>query len=422
MKAIQLFLTTLVVILISSISYGQSDNNNESPDKSITDFIRDYQPPNYSYTRLSLSPSFGESSNNTNLLSKSQFNLNLTSFLDFRQQRDKSNTTVRGFLDERFQKGQTDDIQTGGTNFIKHSLQLVGQHDYYFKEKLFLGIGVETYGNAVRSLIDDWDFDQSNNSSIVLGVGFGRPFTVNRAWMANSIFNDLECNGIAVDRSHVQGFADLLAMQQNRRIFDNRLDGIKRQTEVFNFLQENEVAEFTPFSAAVIGDSYGFENFRDRQSGYRLYGGVKPGVDFDVFRTEDNESKTTEYSIVPFIQFDYFLPISEDWQFDASTFFSAKSLLNEDVFNRSQARAQLSLAWLPNFRIRSSLNLLYAGNFSEVYNFNGVNLGYSLDYYFSPRLVANFDAVVGKNWSGIPNEIQESFSQRITFGINYFLL
>ena len=424
MRTTKLIFSIAILVLGNLNTFGQAvfEEENIESLQSSKEFLRNYRPPNYRFTSLLIKPAFSESSNVTETLSRSSMDIMFDSRLIFRQLRDKSTTNFQVNLDESFRKRIINDIKNANDNFYNHDIYAYGQHDYYLKEKLFLGTGVSYSGDFERSLVEDWTIDQSNGASLLLGVGFGRIFSVNRAWMAQSLLNDLECNGIAVDRSQLTDLSDLLVMQQNRRIFDSRLNRIKRRTELHTFIRDNQIAEFSPLSAALLEDTFRFENFRNRLTGFRLYVGFSPSVRNTKERVIDDEQKNTSYSINPFLDFDYHLPISEDWQFDVFNSLYSADLLTENGERFLSVRSSFSLAWLPNLRIRSSLTLNYRGSFSENNIYNGLNLGYNLNYYFSPRMVGNFEAIIGNNWSETLNQVQTDFSQRISFGLSYYLL
>ena len=415
MKRTLQIISCIGFILFSINTYSQTDLT--TPD----DFLKDYRPPNFTFKSWIFWPDFRESSSKSDNFNRSQVNLRLRNNFLLMQQKDRSTSELRIGLENEIRSGKVDTIKNGNDNYFDTDLNVTGSRDFYLKEKIFLGAGTDTRYGFRRQIIDDWTANVGTDVSINLGIGFGRVFSVMNAWRATSLFNDLECNGIAVDRSYLRELSDLLTMQNNRRILDGRLARIQNQQELFSFLQENNIAEFTPFSVPIINDSYRFETFRPRLSGFRLYAGVRPGLVFNNTKTEQTETKEEHYYLLPFANLNYHLPINEDWQLDVLTSFNYKNLLNDDVYFDIRPFANVSVSWMPNLRIRSTASITYNGAYRDLRSFTSINLGYQLNYYFSPRMLLDFSAIVGKRWQDA-NGIQiNPIEQRVTFGINYFI-
>jgi len=413
MKRIFQFISCLGLMFFFSNAYSQENLTTSK------DFLKNYRSPNFNYTFWRLSPNIRESSIDATNFKRSQFNLGLSNYINFRQQKDKSNTTIIIDSDNDLSKGNNDGVQVSNNNFYSSFTTINGVHDYFIKDKFFLSAGIESRIDFDRKLIDEWRSTNENRTWLDLGVGYGRVFSVTNAWRAQSIFNDLECNGIAVDRSHLKDLADLLTNQRNTRVFDPRLARIQFQTELYSFIQDRGVAEFNPFTAAVINDTYVYEDFRTRRSGYRVYAGLRPGSNSSINKTIDSETKMSNLFLEPIVQFDYYLPISEDWQFDVESNINFRSLINRDVSKNLSSNVNVSLAWIPNRRIRSTTSLRYQGSYEDLFEFTDISLGYQLNYYFSPRTSILFSAILNSRWTELNLEKSTDLSQRISLGLNY---
>lgn len=415
MKRILQFISCLLFVFFSINANSQTDELNPKT------FLKDYRPPNFTYKIWSFSPDLRESSSNSDNFKKSQFNARLINNFNLRQQKDNSNTTLNISTNNEFRRGNVNDIKNGNDNFFHNNITAQANRDLFFNDKFLIGIGTNYQGQFERELIEEWDAETENDLSINLSLGFGRIFGVTDAWRATSLYNDLECNGIAADQSYLKELSDLLTMQNNRRIFDSRLARIQNRTELYTFIQENEITEFTPFSVSVINDSYRFETFRQRLSGYRFALGIQPGIVTETIKDSSNKMASNWKYILPVASFNYHLPVNEDWQLDILSSFQYKNLLSEEIYENTVSNVSVSIAWMPNARIRSSSSLVYRGSDGEDVNFNSISLGYQFNYYFSPRMVANASAVIGKTWSELNGQQNNDLSQRITIGFNYLI-
>jgi len=404
------------MILFSSFIYSQEDLTKSS------EFLKSYTPPNFAFKYWRLSPNIRKSGSKTEDFERSQFNIGVNNNFLFYQQADKMNTRLSVNTNNNYRKGKANDVANGNDNFVSINGFVDFQNDLYFREKLFLGTGLIQNGFFVREIIDDWESSSENNLFLDLGIGFGRPYDVTGAWRAQTFFNDLECNGLAVDHSYLTELSDLLTLQRNRRIMDSRLLRIQNQTDLYNFLIDNNITEFSPLSVSVINDSYRFETFTTRRRGLRLFGGLRPGVISEGMRTESSRENENRYYLSPIIELAYYLPISEDWQLNTQTVGVYKSLVNQDDFSNYEIGSSVSLSWLPNQRIRSTTSLNYLGRWQDDFKFRSVGLSYALEYYFSPRFVGSFSATVEQVWSQFfaldPNK---DLSHRIAGGFNYFI-
>lgn len=423
MKRTLQFISCIIVILFSINSYSQEELTTpiDSPD-----FLKDYIPPNYTYTIWTLNPDLIQSSSLSDDFDRTLFSLDLRSDFSIRQQQDKSDTYLFISLDEEFRSGKTQDLQNPNENFFDHRLFINGQRDFFMKDKFFVGIGVDYFGQVDRDLVEDWTSSIRNNTGVDLAIGYGRAYDITTAWTATSIFNDLEGYGVAVDRSYAKELADLIRTQSRTRIFDNRLMAIQNRTELFSFLDNNNIAALTPLTAALIDDTFGNETFRGRQSGYRIAGGIRPDINFFTSRTELDESNSTDFSLLPFVTFDYYIPINEDWQFDLETRFQFLSLVGDELDKNTVANVAASLAWIPTRRVRSTVSAFFTNtdNVNENFtDFTSVSLGYALRYYFNPRLTLDFNASISNIWTNSAIFGGDStFGNRITLGFNYAIL
>ena len=418
-RTLHIFSCLVFSLFFNTVS-GQTDSTNDT----VTDFLRNYRSPNYTYMFLRLDPSISQSSNLSDDLKRYQVNLQARVNFNVNTLKDKSNTNLSISTFDRFQRGVVNDIKTQSDNFLKHQLWSQGTKDFYLSGDAFVGVGFNYNGRAEKTLIDDWSSLSENDLSIPLGFGFGRPFAIHQAWKATTLFNDLECNGIAVERSLAKELADLFTVQNFTRFFDSRLGRIQNRTEVFSFLQENGITEFNPFSAAVIEDSFRYETFRTRLSGFRIFGGIAPGVKTNRTKSNAFDTSNRAFYLSPFLQFDYHLPINEDWQFDLNSKVEYENNISEEIINRNQTTGYFvaNLAWVPNYRIRTALQLNYSTSLSENFNFHGVDLGYRVDYYISPAVSVNLNMTFRKQWQEVFTVKNENFSNNFSTGFSYFIL
>ncbi len=422
MKRTLQFISCLLVLLFSNNCLSQEGLT--TPIDS-SDFLKNYIPPNYTYTIWSLQPDILSSSTVSEDFNRNSFSSGVRTNFSFREQQDKSDTYLFATLDENFRTGKTQDLQNPNENFFDHRMFVNGQRDFFFKDKFFVGIGADYVGQLDRDLIEDWNSSIRNDGSIDLGVGYGRIYTVTTAWTATSIFNDLEGYGVEVDRSYAKELADLIRTQSRTRIFDNRLMQIQNRTELFTFLDANNIATLTPLTAAVIDDTFGNETFRGRQSGYRFFGGLRPSVNSFTTRSSTEEDNSRDFELIPIVEFDYNLPISEDWQFDVNTSIALRSLTGDAIDKNTRSSASVSLAWLPTQRVRSALSAFYSGTYNvneDISDFTSVSLGYALRYYFNPRLTLDFNASISNIWTKNIFFESSTFGHRISLGFNYAIL
>ena len=402
-------------------AYGQLENSNIS-----SDFLKDYIPPNYKNHRISIYPQLRESVVRSDNLDRDRLTASLYSTYIFNMQKDKSDTEVVAVLDTDFISEKVNDVRIDNNNLLQAIVNVRSNRYQYISGKAFVSAGAELFaGNQFYYLAEDQNtFNQT--FSIPLSIGFGRPFVVNDAWQAMSLFNDLECYGIAADRSRTKEVADLISTQRNTQFLDGRLGRIQNRAELLDYLNDNNIVNLSALSSAVIHDSYRFENFQFRLSGFRIRGGIIPSlVSFNYGDNSIIPGNDTDLTLDPFASFDYYLPISEDFQLDINLFFRYRDqpYLESNEENVFSTNNQVTFSWLPNRRTRLGTNLRFntSGN-DFTYSIQSLQLNLTFDYYVSPAVQWNTRVYFNKEWRDLLGIESTLFDQSISIGLSYFII
>lgn len=391
-----------------------------------SDFLKDYIPPNYKNHRISFYPQFRESVTRSDNLDRNRLAASLYSTYVFNMQKDKSDTEVVVVLDTDFISDKVNDVKVDNNNLLQVILDVRSNRYHYISGKAFVSAGAELFsGNQFYYLAEDQNiFNQT--FSIPLSIGFGRPFVVNDAWQAMSLFNDLECYGIAADRSKTKEVADLISTQRNTQFLDGRLGRIQNRTELLNYLNDNNIVGLSALSSAVLHDSYRFENFQFRLSGFRISGGVIPSlVSFNFGNNSTIPGNDTDITLDPFASFEYYLPISEDFQLDINSTFRYRDqpYLESNEENVFSTSSQVTFSWLPNRRTRLGTNVGFSTSGNDfTYSFQSLQLNLTFDYYVSPAVQWNTRVYFYKEWRESFGTETTLFDQSISIGFSYFII
>ena len=412
---------TIAIFFISFSTQLYSQDSLEI--KANTDFLRDYIPPNYNFQLLSLSPSFRESISRSDNLDRDRFAASLFGYYRFLSQKDKSDTDLDITVRSNFISDEKNDVKTDNDNYFEFKVSSDADKYFYLSGKAFVSVGYDLESSN-RILYRTENFNSNfQELKIPISIGFGRPFRVNDAWSAMTLFNDLECYGIASDRTRYKEVADVISVQRNTRFMDRRLGRIQNRTKLIEYLDNNDIVDFTPLSSAVLHDNFNFENFRTRFSGFRINGGVIPRL--ATRSTGDGTTtSTTEnfFELDPFINFQYFLPIAEDWQFDIYSFTTYESTVFVEDFNAIKSVNIFTLTWLPNARTNASTEFRFDSYNNEVsVKTNAISLGFNLSYYVSPAIRWNTQIYFSNNWQEISNVKSSSFTQVFSGGLTYLI-
>jgi len=398
---------------------------NESSNIS-SDFLKDYVPPNYKNHRISIYPQLRESIVRSDNLDRNRLTGSLYSTYIFNMQKDRSDTEVIVVLDTDFISDKVNDVRVDNSNLFQANLNGSYNRYHYISGKAFVSTGAELFaGNQFYYLSDDKNI-YNQSFSIPISIGFGRPFVVNDAWQAMSLFNDLECYGISADRNRTKEVADLISTQRNIQFLDGRLGRIQNRAELLNYLNDNNIVSLSGLSSAVLHDNYRFENFQFRLSGFRIRGGVIPSL--VSFNNGDNSAipgNDTDLTLDPFASLEYYLPISEDFQLDINSFFRYRDQPylegnEENIFSTSN---QVTFSWLPNRRTKAgtSVNFTTTGN-DFTYSFQAIQLNLTFDYYISPAVQWNTRVYFYKEWKELFGTETTLFDQSISIGFSYFII
>jgi len=220
--------------------------------------------------------------------------------------------------------------------------------------------------------------------------------------------------------------ADLISTQRNTQFLDGRLGRIQNRAELLDYLNDNNIVNLSALSSAVIHDSYRFENFQFRLSGFRIRGGIIPSlVSFNYGDNSIIPGNDTDLTLDPFASFDYYLPISEDFQLDINLFFRYRDqpYLESNEENIFSTNNQVTFSWLPNRRTRLGTNLRFntSGN-DFTYSIQSLQLNLTFDYYVSPAVQWNTRVYFNKEWRDLLGIESTLFDQSISIGLSYFII
>ena len=393
---------------------GQIDSTSFS-----SDFLRNYIPPNFKYHTLFLNPSLRESVVRSETLDRNRFSSSVLGTYLFAMQEDRADTELSAFINSGFVSDERNEVRNDNDNIFSINLSSTANRYFYLSGKAFFSLGAELNTNSRFFYLTENTNSFLHSFALPLALGFGRPYQVSDAWRAMTMFNDLECYGIAADRSRTKEVADLMSEQRNTRFLDNRLGRIENRANLLNFLNDNEIVNLSALSSSVIHDSHRFEFFFTRLSGFRIQGGVRPRL-ANIKRGNGVEySSESGLSLSPFFSFEYYLPISDNWQLDINNFvlFMDEELSNLGYF---QTRNTVKLNWLPNLRTRAQAEISYNG-FENQLEFKSHELGLNLtfQYYFSPALTWTASTIFLQDWRELVGVKSQIFEQVFSAGFSY---
>lgn len=407
------WLIVLLFLLVANKGISQTDAVVNS-----SDFLKNYIPPNYKFQRLFLNPSLRESLVRSDALDRNRFSANIFANYFLNSQADYSDTFLSIFFQSGFVSDKRNQVQTANDNAFTNSVSIAGDFYYYLSGEAFVSFGTNTSSNN-RNLYLAENSNTSNHSiSIPISIGFGRPYQVTDAWTTMTLFNDLECYGIASDRSQTKEVADLMSALRNTRFLDNRLGRIQNRAALLNYLNDNDIVDLTALSSSVIHDTYRFEFAFTRYSGFRIRGGVIPKM------VVTRVGNGTEYiidsgiSLSPFFNFDYFMPLSEDWQLDIYNLVT----FEDDEFsmvNAFKTANSVRLNWYPNLRTRAGAELNYNGFDNPTLSLHTLRLGLTFEYYLSPAVQFTLSSFVSNEWRDGFGQKSETFDQVFSGGFIY---
>lgn len=421
------WIPTILFLCFCGQLFGQNLETTASDKDFLTsdkDFLKDYVPPNYEFQLLSINPSFRESISRSENYDRDRIAGSFYGNYNYRAQKDKSDTDIRVFLRTDLVSDKVNDNKNDNDNFFDIVLDSYGDYYHYLSGEAFASVGYQLESSNRFLYLADDDNSSKQTLSIPISIGFGRPYNVSHAWSAMSLFNDLECYGIAGDRNSTKEVSDLIVTQANTRFRDNRLGRIQNRAELIEYLDANDIVDMTAMSTSVIHDTRRFETYRQRLSGFRINGGVIPKIT-TINRGNGNASPQNDrdFGLDPFINIDYFLPISEDWQLDAGTYVVYESTFFAEDLAELKTSTFASLAWLPNLRTNASTQL----NFTTFNNdlgtsANSLSLNFEFGYYVSPQIRWYTGVYFSKIWRDVAGTDADTFSQVFSGGLTYNIL
>ena len=116
----------------------------------------------------------------------------------------------------------------------------------------------------------------------ILGLGKGRIEMVNDAQMALFILNDLENQGLIVNkgsREQQYAFAEVITDINNQRVFDNRRKRIYELQRIDSFIKTSGLSSTTDIRHfTTINDNWIYAFNPLRQHGNQWYVSINPGI------------------------------------------------------------------------------------------------------------------------------------------------
>ncbi len=329
----------------------------------------------------------------------------------------------------RFSSGSDNTDNSGffNTNFtLGHNMQ-----KRWFNESLrFFGLGFQFVGSndIIRNRFEDTSENYSITNNYVqlalpLSVGKGQPQNTNDAWHAITILEFLEVQGMlskpAFSDDEIIAFANELSLIRNVRNTDPRLERITEVERLANYLVDNNMVNSTDYRFfAHVHDAWIFENFEARESGTRLSIGLEPDVivNQNIDRFDENDI-ITRAGVDLFIAYDFYKPLSLDWQFDlesklsvgpSKTFYGGDlEILNSGLYLRSELSTNIGIGHFLNRRTFWEVDFrpsLVNVDWQDELTPNGLNSTYlnawltgQYLYYFSPQFSMNVRGSVNLN-------------------------
>ena len=348
------------------------------------------------------------------------------------------------------------------------------RNSFYISSPLFIevgpSLGINYSRNFNKSLRKDDDgnttFEYISkyntpeiNTSLEVGVGYGRIEQVTDAQMALFILKDLKKeNRLTREPTHeeIYKFAELISQKRNQRFFDSRHRTIEEVKAIDSFLTSLGLSDQTDATYfTTIYDNWLYANNPYRASGFRVSGGPSISYNTSQFNSswelleptqDNNETKSKE----GFMGYGVWLsatdekPINHYWQRSISASGQYVLINNTSTINENPKTKRLqdnlevnlnaSMGYYPttrtyiNFGLGSGMRVnnmdknFYPADtdyddeqFRYVRIYAGPNAsGY---YYFSPKLRLNFSG--GLNYNFYNTDNFSFITPPFGFGFNY---
>lgn len=238
------------------------------------------------------------------------------------------------------------------------------------------------YGGSV---ITGFDIHDNKNFYISpkAGYGYGRIELINDAWNAYGILGDLRKRGLISEEDYdIEAIAHVIGKVRNMRSVDPRLENIAELTALGDdLLALGVIDDFSPEIAAVLYDSYAYENFYQRQTGWLLEAYTR--MDTKLYEA-NTYSNLNEYRLG--LEYMYHRALGLKHQISAGIINEYIGDYVDSSFKRNSFSVNMNYGWLPNRRTKAichaSLSRLWEPNSSKA---NLLHVGARFSYYISPQ-------------------------------------
>lgn len=416
MKRYQVYISCSFFLLLHFYNIAQSD----------TIDLQSYRPPDFTFKSLVVYPDLKQTFTNAQDFKRTTFKMGAIGNYLVQKMEGKNTSEFNVLIDTDYSYSKLGDSTAVPNNLFSTTVNADYSLDHYFQEPAFVRFGVKYRSNVNRIKGVNENSSWSNNLTVPFGFGYGRPFDITDAWLAETIVEDLERNGFDVNRQNLQSLADTIYLTKRKRVKDPRLQYIEQLNTIYEHFEAERLKDLTPIAAALIYDSFRFEAFIRRQSGWRVYAGIAPGLIWD---TNSSLDPVWEYELglESFLAFDYYLPINKDWQVDSEFLATMRSaaLANNNV--ALDIDWYSTVGWYVSQRtfLFASILFDYLDNLNEINPIKtvGVGTGVSLQYYFSPSLALQTSTYFRNTWQITSAETAaKNINQNFNFSLVYRIL
>lgn len=425
-------LSLLYSTFLSSLLFSQS-----SIDSIKAYPLINYQSPEIKYRTLDLGSSFRSFGAYDKDVSKTAFNFNLNSRLNYYQY--SFTDKYQGISTSRFSINLSSNPEYQNdeklkANYINTYIDYFTQSRIYYPNNVFWGIHAGSNYQFLRNAekVDDEVSDVNRNYVSItpyLSLGKGRVQPIRSARTAMDILISMDKYGRLKHQpsnEEINALAIIANEIVYKRFYDRRYKYIYQLEELDRALQGMDLidkADIVYF--ANLNDIWEYGNWQKRGTGKRFEGGLIPNFnglyqnsEISAFNRMDNDMNI-DYGLYGFISFNRFDPRSYAWQSDIYvdlTFgkswserseVSTSDVSNQDYYSTSSAwSGLLNLSWqfsyFPNTRTQLSLTPFCSFSYHEESQNDGIGLNtgiyFSAYYYVSPRFRISTLATV--NYSG----------------------
>ncbi len=412
MKRIRILFCVVTVLFFLINCFGQEIDE--------ATFLQDYRPPDYTFTALSLFPELFQSYSSTSTFDRSRFRIGSSVSYQTNSMLGKNNTNTNLFGGLTYSFAKNNDLLVPNDNFIGLNAFFFSDRYHYVSEPFFLKASFEGSSNLnLFTELEDDGFVYSNDWSVPLGIGVGRPMDVTDAWHSLSFNDELKKRGIDPSIEDQKSFADFIYNTKRTRVKDFRYDRIFELEQLYSFLAENSDLTLSPIQSAVLADIWQYEAFQRRLSGYRATFSLRPGYNFG--RLEASNSYSVWY-LGGELDLEYFRPINKHWQFNIQLLTQYNSFIRTDqfpwrIFLRPNVNYFISSRTFLTIRIDQSIQQQKIILQNESFYSSQVTVEFS--HFFNPSLVFNIRFFTGRYQR---EDFDPTWDESFNFGIIYRIL